>query len=402
MRSSSSLPPCPLFFQDGRVAGKYMRYTMAPVILVIGAPLVLIRFVLVILGSLVFVALAFLVSLGTDPTKPLPPARDKFCVGLFRWYSLYISAIAGYFYRVKNEQLAHHRDAPVVVANHSSIMDAVTFSLKCFGHPVGKEGVLNNWAVRQIFLAARVVIVRRPPSAEMRELLQLYTSPSASEAEIISLNPQDENIPPCDAEKIAKYQKLLERRKAFGIAGTSEILWNRVHDKENQWKQIVLFPEGTITPATCFTRFKTGAFRLNVPVQPVTVRYRSILSTCWLSDNVLFNIYKILANPITLVDLEFHEPMSCADGETPRAFADRVGKYMASALGAIYTNYTNDDMLYFYGYKDISACTEEWIRDYGWMQRLTDFSTRFKINSNFGIDQAFVDKCYSQHIKEKE
>lgn len=402
MRSSSSLPPCPLFFQDGRVAGKYMRYTVAPVILVIGAPLVLIRFVLVILGSLVFVALAFLVSLGTDPTKPLPPARDKFCVGLFRWYSLYISAIAGYFYRVKNEQLAHHRDAPVVVANHSSIMDAVTFSLKCFGHPVGKEGVLTNWAVRQVFLAARVVIVRRPPSAEMRELLQLYTSPSASEAEIISLNPQDENIPSCDAEKIAKYQKLLERRKAFGIAGTSEILWNRVHDKENQWKQIVLFPEGTITPATCFTRFKTGAFRLNVPVQPVTVRYRSILSTCWLSDNVLFNIYKILANPITLVDLEFHEPMSCADGETPRAFADRVGKYMASALGAIYTNYTNDDMLYFYGYKDISACTEEWIRDYGWMQRLTDFSTRFKINSNFGIDQAFVDKCYSQHIKEKE
>lgn len=402
MRSSSSLPPCPLFFQDGRVAGKYMRYTVAPVILVIGAPLVLIRFVLVILGSLVFVALAFLVSLGTDPTKPLPPARDKFCVGLFRWYSLYISAIAGYFYRVKNEQLAHHRDAPVVVANHSSIMDAVTFSLKCFGHPVGKEGVLTNWAVRQIFLAARVVIVRRPPSAEMRELLQLYTSPSASEAEIISLNPQDENIPSCDAEKIAKYQKLLERRKAFGIAGTSEILWNRVHDKENQWKQIVLFPEGTITPATCFTRFKTGAFRLNVPVQPVTVRYHSILSTCWLSDNVLFNIYKILANPITLVDLEFHEPMSCADGETPRAFADRVGKYMAGALGAIYTNYTNDDMLYFYGYKDISACTEEWIRDYGWMQRLTDFSTRFKINSNFGIDQAFVDKCYSQHIKEKE
>lgn len=379
-----------------------MRYTVAPVILVIGAPLVLIRFVLVILGSLVFVALAFLVSLGTDPTKPLPPARDKFCVGLFRWYSLYISAIAGYFYRVKNEQLAHHRDAPVVVANHSSIMDAVTFSLKCFGHPVGKEGVLSNWAVRQVFLAARVVIVRRPPSAEMRELLQLYTSPSASEAEIISLNPQDENIPSRDAEKIAKYQKLLERRKAFGIAGTSEILWNRVHDKENQWKQIVLFPEGTITPATCFTRFKTGAFRLNVPVQPVTVRYRSILSTCWLSDNVLFNIYKILANPITLVDLEFHEPMSCADGEAPRAFADRVGKYMAGALGAIYTNYTNDDMLYFYGYKDISACTEEWIRDYGWMQRLTDFSTRFKINSNFGIDQAFVDKCYSQHIKEKE
>lgn len=94
--------------------------------------------------------------------------------------------------------------------------------------------------------------------------------------------------------------------------------------------------------------------------------------------------------------------MSRASEETPRAFADRVGKYMADALGAVYTNYTNDDMLYFYGYKNISACTEDWIRDYGWMQRLTDFSARFGINPNFGIDQEFVDKCYLQHLKEKK
>lgn len=402
MKSDTGLPPCPLFFQDGRVARKYLKCTVAPIILVMGAPIVLIRFILIILGSLIFVVLAFFVNFGTDATKPLPPARDKFCVNIFKWYSLYVSIIAGYFYRVKNKNLAQNKDAPIVVANHSSIMDAFTFSLQSFGHPVGKEGVLNNWAIRQIFLAARVVIVRRPPSAEMRELLQLYTSPSVSEAEIISINPQDENIPSRDAEKIAKYQKLLERRKEFGIAGTSEILWNRVHDKENQWKQIVIFPEGTVTQSSCLARFKTGAFRLNVPVQPVTVRYRSILSTCWLSDHVLFNIYKIFANPITIVDVEFHEPMSRAEGETTRAFADRVGRKMADSLGALYTNYTNDDMLYFYGYKDISACTEDWIRDYGWMKQLTDFSKRFNVNPNFGIDQEFINECYTKHLKEKK
>jgi lysophosphatidylcholine acyltransferase/lyso-PAF acetyltransferase len=50
-------------------------------------------------------------------------------------------------------------------------------------------------------------------------------------------------------------------------------------NSEEDWPQILVFPEGTCTNRTSLIQFKPGAFYPGVPVQPVIIRYPNKLDT---------------------------------------------------------------------------------------------------------------------------
>lgn len=53
---------------------------------------------------------------------------------------------------------------------------------------------------------------------------------------------------------------------------------NRAKSEED-WPQILIFPEGTCTNRSCLITFKPGAFYPGVPIQPVCIRYPNKLDT---------------------------------------------------------------------------------------------------------------------------
>jgi len=163
-----------------------------------------------------------------------------------------------------------------------------------------------------------------------------------------------------------------------------------------KWRQTVIFPEGTITDQSCLCRFRTGAFRLGFPVQPITVRYHTILPQEWLLNGLIHNIICLLLNPVALVTVTYHEPMECREGESYREFADRVGRFMADQLGATYCPYNNDDYLYFVGAKPATLCTPEWTRDFGWMGTWKEFSEKVGIPASKGLSKSVLEREYAK------
>lgn len=398
------MPPCPFLYQRPSLLHGFLSRLFFIPTLLLSPILVPLRILLLLVAIPVFSVAFFFVNLGTDLTRPLPPRRDAACQTLFRAFGLYVSVVMGCIYKVKNRDLRHHPDAPVVVSNHCSNLDGIIFSFLSFGHPIGKEGVISNWFSRQIFLAARVILVKRPASREVREALEHVTSPSASEAEIAAVKLDDlvqQRNNPLTIAKVANYQKILAMRKRYGIGSVSQSMWDRAHHREQGWHQLVIFPEGTITNGSMLARFRTGAFRLQVPVQPVTLEYRSVFPVGWLTDHILVNTFKLLANPITFITVTFHKPLAQLPEESTRDFADRVGRYMADALHGAYTPYTNDDMLYLFGYKDLDVCTQEWLDDYGWIGRISEFrGSRWR--RFWGHTQAEVDAAHRRFLRDQK
>lgn len=218
-------------------------------------------------------------------------------------------------------------------------------------------------------------------------------------------------------KKIKSYCKLVSIKRLYGSDSVFSAMNKRVHDTENKWLQTVVFPEGTVCAQNTLLRFKTGAFRLGVPVQPITVKYHWPINQEWLMDSTVVNIKRMLRCPFFYVTLEYHDPIELGDGqyadlctdkaehsedhvETPQEFADRVGRFMAYKLNAEYVPYTNDDFMYFKGIKDASSTTEEWRRDYGWMGIYYDFCKKRGIKRKDGITQVLVRREYKKHLEE--
>ncbi|KAH0570570.1 Lysophosphatidylcholine acyltransferase/Lyso-PAF acetyltransferase [Spironucleus salmonicida] len=130
---------------------------------------------------------------------------------------------------------------------------------------------------------------------------------------------------------------------------------------------IIVFPEGTISNQKVLMRFKTGAFRLKDEVQPLCIYYQSFFQIEWLTEHALHHIYTLFTSPFSRTKYYFLEPMKRFENETYQEFADRVGKKMADEMGIVYLPYSIDDYLYFQGIKTIDKCSNEYLKDYGWM-----------------------------------
>ncbi|XP_050432556.1 lysophosphatidylcholine acyltransferase isoform X2 [Adelges cooleyi] len=117
---------------------------------------------------------------------------------------------------------------------------------------------------------------------------------------------------------------------------------------DQDWPQILIFPEGTCTNRSCLITFKPGAFYPAVPVQPVLLRYPNKLDTVtwtWDGPGALKLLWLTMTRPATTVEVEFlpvYVP-SEYEKQNPKVFAEGVRNVMAKALAVPTADYTYDD-----------------------------------------------------------
>lgn len=146
-------------------------------------------------------------------------------------------------------------------------------------------------------------------------------------------------------------------------------LYSRYHS-ETVWPPMTIYPEGTTSSHSCMLRLRTGAFRTGVKLQPIVCVYNNSFDYIeWLQKGIFGTLCDCCRNNfLGTVDITYLDAVERAEGETERAFADRVGKLMADAAGASYTPYTSADTEFFYGKaKTIERCSEQYKADFGWM-----------------------------------
>lgn len=120
----------------------------------------------------------------------------------------------------------------------------------------------------------------------------------------------------------------------------------RRSQKGSEWPQIVIFPEGTCTNASCLITFKGGAFYPGVPVQPVTLKYGSdTVIWTWEGPSTFTCLWLTLCNFHNGIEVEFLPVYNPTPDEIkdPMAFARNVRSQMAASLKVPVTDHTYED-----------------------------------------------------------
>lgn len=125
-----------------------------------------------------------------------------------------------------------------------------------------------------------------------------------------------------------------------------EIIDRATSDQE--WPQVLIFPEGTCTNRSCLITFKPGAFYPGVPIQPVCIRYPNKLDTVtwtWEGPGALKLLWLTLTQVHSSCEIEFLPVYTPSEEEKldPKLYANNVRHLMAKALGVPVSDYTYDD-----------------------------------------------------------
>jgi hypothetical protein len=108
-------------------------------------------------------------------------------------------------------------------------------------------------------------------------------------------------------------------------------------------------PEGSITNGMAILGLRTGAFVVDAPVLPMVFKYTmstgaSAATTGPTPLHDLVIAMRFFFDPFKVVEVTILPEMKIASGETPRDFADRVGRRMAAELGLPYLQGTTSAM----------------------------------------------------------
>ncbi|KAK8730202.1 hypothetical protein OTU49_008142 [Cherax quadricarinatus] len=122
---------------------------------------------------------------------------------------------------------------------------------------------------------------------------------------------------------------------------------------EEDWPQVMVFPEGTCTNRSCLITFKPGAFYPGVPVQPVIIRYHNRTDSftwTWDGPGALKMLWVTLCQFHNFCELEYLPVYTPNEEEKQDAklFANNVRQVMADALGVPVADYTYDDCRLMY------------------------------------------------------
>ena len=190
-------------------------------------------------------------------------------------------------------------EAPVVVANHTCMIDPFVLSLFFVPAPVGAVEQLNLPLVGTFARAIQTVTVdRRDPNSR---------------------------------------HAVVETIKARARSG-------------GRWPHTLLFPEGTTTNARALITFKPGAFLPGVPVQPCVITFPRPahgLHPGWVNPHgAPYLVWRICLQPVNRVHVRFlpvYSP-SAAEVASPSLFASNVRERMAEAMGVPCTQHSFDDV----------------------------------------------------------
>ncbi|MCL4127585.1 UNVERIFIED_CONTAM: hypothetical protein GTU68_036460 [Idotea baltica] len=119
-------------------------------------------------------------------------------------------------------------------------------------------------------------------------------------------------------------------------------------NSEDEWPQIMIFPEGTCTNRSCLITYKQGAFYPGVPVQPVVLRYPNktdSITWTWDGPGAVKMLWVTLCQFHNYCEIEYlpvYNP-SQAEIDDPWLYARNVRQVMADALDVPVVDYTYDD-----------------------------------------------------------
>ena len=115
-------------------------------------------------------------------------------------------------------------------------------------------------------------------------------------------------------------------------------------------------------------------------VTPLVCRYRSLMNVEWLTEPGINHIYTMFSDLFCICEYQFLPTVVRRPNEPLQDFADRTGICMAAALRVPYVPFSSDDYLYFIGQRDISKCSSEFLRSYGWMGQRGDYQLMCKMH----------------------
>mmetsp|Transcript_2168 Transcript_2168/g.4993 ORF Transcript_2168/g.4993 Transcript_2168/m.4993 type:complete len:468 (-) Transcript_2168:198-1601(-) len=264
---------------------------------VIVAPL---RFLLILIVILLGTIAMMATVAGADIHKPLSPWRG--------FAQQQISAVCGYLicacmgvYHIKVKgKLSSSQDCKmIVVAPHSTVMDAVILAYACRGpSPVGKI-----------------------------EMTKTIVGPFMSALQTIFVDRTD---------KMARHRVAEEIRTR--VSATSP--WHR---------QLLIFPEGTCTNRTSLISFRKGAFEPCAPVQPVVLHwsYTNFDPTwCAGAPSRTLIVLRTLAQGFHTVTVEFLPVYYPNEQERSNStvYCENVRQLMAHSLGVNTSDHSYEDM----------------------------------------------------------
>lgn len=294
-KKSFALPKVNPFIHDFQLAVKdkiqifIMSFTIAPI-----------RLVLILILLIVAWIIAFFSTMGMDISskKPVKSWRRFLfqivtIVGRVQFFCM------GFLWVVVKGERASTNDARVIVAApHASFFDALlwfcTLPLpSCLSRAENKQAPIIGTLLKTL---QPVLVTRHDPESRQKTIKEIHRRASS----------------------------------------------------QNDWPQIIIFPEGTCTNGKALITFKAGAFIPGVPVQPVILRYPNYLDTVtWTMNGPggLALLWYSLCQFYIRFQVEFlpvYTP-SAEEKDDPKLYAESVRQLMANALALPCTEHTFED-----------------------------------------------------------
>jgi 1-acyl-sn-glycerol-3-phosphate acyltransferase len=208
----------------------------------------------------------------------------------------------GYFWiSIKRQPGASRSTAerPVVVANHTSLLDAISMTWFLAPMSVSMIGVKHIPVAGSIAMALQTIFVnRKDPKSKKKTLLEIQRRTS------------DGSFPP-----------------------------------------LMLYPEGTTTNGKCLVQFKKGAFTAGKPVQPIVMQYSSTcldVSANGDMANMVFGFFMMMLQPynsLTISLLKVHVPSNEEKMDAIK-FANNVREEMSEYMGVPCTEHSYEDVFF--------------------------------------------------------
>jgi len=123
----------------------------------------------------------------------------------------------------------------------------------------------------------------------------------------------------------------------------------RLENRSDRSPQILIFPEGTSSNGGGLINFKQGAFRPQVAVQPVCIKYKNSnfqpVFPC--GCNVPLQIFRILCQFVNRVEITYLPVMTITEEEKKgeKQFSERVRAAMANSLNVPTFDINNEDVI---------------------------------------------------------
>ncbi|CAH8676595.1 unnamed protein product [Schistosoma rodhaini] len=257
----------------------------------------------VLMVGLIFLLSLFISNIFTtgysskSHVKPICDFRRWLILPIVRMSARFAFFLGGFHWIKVQGVRASRKEAPImVIAPHSSFLDALIVVYLGMPSVVGKTESAESFVGGFFRLLQPILVNREDPNSRKKTI-----------------------------------QELVRRAKS-----------------EEDWPQIVIFPEGTCTNRSCIATFKPGAFNAGVPVQPVIVRWpNKVDCVTWVCEGpgVLKLMWLLMSQFNNRLEIEFLPVYQPNEDEQLDAqlYANNIRRIMAEHLNVPLCDLSYDD-----------------------------------------------------------